>query len=188
MSAIVVIGCSLGGLEAVRVVIAALPLDFPAPLVLAQHRQPGSAPHLVGLIEPHTVLAVCEAEDKMRLSAGCLYIAPADYHLLVGQGRIHLSTDAPVLHARPSIDVLFESAARAYGPNATAVALTAASEDGAAGALAISRAGGTVVVQDPLHARGTRLPRAVLDRVEGATVLPLALIGPRLAGRGRAGC
>lgn len=181
---LVVMGASLGGLEALRTVLAALPAEFP-PVAVAQHRGVDSGIGLAGLIGRDSILQVVEAEDKVTLRRGWVYLAPADYHLLVEPGSLALSTEAPVSFARPSIDVLFESAAQAYGPRLVAVLLTASSRDGAAGIAAVHRAGGTVVVEDPTTARSPEAPRAALELTPTARVLPLAEIGPFLALPGR---
>src|SRR5690606_33341838 len=123
---------------------------------------------------------VCEVEDKLPLAPGQIFLAPPDYHLLVGDGQFALSTDAPLHHARPSIDVLFESAAATYGPAAIGVVLTGASEDGAAGLAAIDHQGGLALVQDPAEAECAVMPRAALGRAANARAMPLAAIGPAL--------
>ncbi len=113
---IVVVGTSLGGLKALQALLAGLPKDFPLPVVIVQHRGKDSGDPLVALLQSATPLLVREAEDKQPMAPGVVYLAPADYHLLVEAGGFMLSTDAPVVFARPSVDVLFESAADAYGP------------------------------------------------------------------------
>jgi two-component system chemotaxis response regulator CheB len=118
-------------------------------------------------------LPVIEPEDKLPLQPGHVYLAPSDYHLLVEHGWLALSVDPPVQYARPSIDVLFESLADAYGPRAVGVMLTSASADGAEGAAAIKRAGGRVLVQEPGSAESPVGPRAVIARTPVDAVLPL---------------
>ncbi|HMB55494.1 MAG TPA: chemotaxis protein CheB [Thermoanaerobaculia bacterium] len=177
---LVVIGASLGGLDALGVVLAALGPGFP-PVAVAQHRSPQGESRLAHLLGRGLAVEVGEVEDKEPLSPGRVYLAPADYHLLVEEGRVALSTEAPVAFSRPSIDVLFESAARAYGPRVVGVLLTASSEDGAEGIAAVHRAGGSTVVQDPKTARSPVAPKAALRLTPGARVLPLEEIGPFLA-------
>jgi two-component system chemotaxis response regulator CheB len=110
-------------------------------------------------------LPVREAYDKARVAEGGIWFAPADYHLLVeADGTLALSVDEPVNYSRPSIDVLFESAAVAYGPGLLAVVLTGASADGAAGAECVRRAGGTVIVQAPESAEIPLMPQAAITR------------------------
>ena len=113
---VVVIGSSLGGLDAVSAVLAALPEGFPVPIVIAQHRAtvPPSDGELQAIWQRHTSLVVCDAEDKAPIVPGHVYVAPPDYHLMIeARDLLALSTEGPVLWARPSIDVLFETAAEA---------------------------------------------------------------------------
>lgn len=183
---LVVLGASLGGLDALGRILGALPADFPTALAVAQHRRPDAHSQLAHLLNRQTQLTVREADDKDVLEAGSVYLAPADYHLLVEPGRLALTTDEPVSFARPSIDVLFESAAEAYGRRLVAVLLTAASEDGAEGMVRVVSLGGVAVVQDPATARSPIAPLAALARTRVHHVLPLKEIGPlltRLAAR-----
>jgi two-component system chemotaxis response regulator CheB len=177
---LIVLGTSLGGLRALSVLLAALPADFGLPLAVVQHRSNGNG-GLAEYLHGVSALGVCEVEDRQPIKPGQVYLAPADYHLLVGDGQFALSTDAPVNHARPAIDVLFESAASAYGAEVAGVVLTGASEDGAAGLAAIRRGGGAAIVQDPAEAECAVMPRAALAAVPDARALPLAAIGPALA-------
>lgn len=173
---VVAIGTSLGGLHALQVVLAGLPATMP-PIVIVQHRSASEEDRLTSLLQLRTGLVVVEPDDKTELVAGRVYVAPSDYHMLVDGGSIALTTDGTVKHARPSIDVLFESVADAYGETAVAVVLTAASEDGVDGAIAIRRAGGLVVVQDPRTAASRVLPAAVIARSAADHVMPLEAIG-----------
>ncbi len=175
---IVVIGTSLGGLRALSALLGALPADLALPLAIVQHRAPGSS-GLAEFLQRSSALPVVEVEDKQPIAAGRAYLAPPDYHTLVSGARFALSTDAPVRHARPSIDVLFESAAADYGPAAVGVILTGASDDGAAGLASIRQRGGLGLVQDPSDAACAVMPRAAL--AGGADrVLPLAELAPAL--------
>lgn len=170
---LVVVGTSLGGLYALRTLFAALPRDFPIAMAVVQHRHRDSDETLRNALQRTTALAVCEAEDKQPLTPGQVCLAPADYHLMVENGTFALSTDEPVLYARPSIDVLFESAANAYGPRVIGVILTGASADGAAGLAAIKARGGMTVVQEPTTAECRVMPEAALANVAADYVLPL---------------
>jgi two-component system chemotaxis response regulator CheB len=172
-SAIVVVGCSLGGYNALKVLLPALPRDYPLPLVIVQHRGVDFTDLLAPALQELTLLPVREAEDKEAIQASCVYVAPADYHLLVEAGRFALSTDAKVNMARPAIDVLFESAADAYQDLVVAVVLTGASRDGAAGAARVKAKGGLVVVQDPATAESSVMPRATIQSCAVDRVLPL---------------
>lgn len=178
---VIVIGTSLGGLNALLAVLGALPADLRAPVLVVQHRGPGADASLVTLLRDHTQLSVVEADDKTTIAAGTVYIAPADYHLLVeGRGTLALSTEAPVRSARPSIDVLFETAAEAYGPSLLAVLLTGASADGAAGLARVKTLGGRAIVQDPATAECATMPLAALAATAVDYVLPLDAIGAHL--------
>lgn len=178
---IVAIGASLGGLQAVQAMLRGLPADLGSSLVLAQHRRPDPDSMLVQLLAKHCVLPVLEPEDKTPIQPNHVYVAPGDYHLLVEAGHLALSIDPPVCYARPSIDVLFESVADAYGPAAIGVVLTNSNEDGAAGAVAIKRAGGVILVQDPATAESPIGPRAVLAATEVDAVLRVEAIAEELA-------
>jgi two-component system chemotaxis response regulator CheB len=177
----VAIGASAGGLGALSAVLTPLPGDFPAPVMAVIHLPPDRDSMVPALLAEACALKVVEAEDKIAAEAGCVYFAPPDYHLLVElDGRLSLSSDEPVLFSRPSIDVLFESAADAYGPNLTAVVLTGANEDGAAGARAVARAGGRVIVQEPAGAYASAMPLAALEAAPDACVLSLDAIAAEL--------
>jgi two-component system chemotaxis response regulator CheB len=179
---LVALGASWGGLDAVRTIVKALPAGFPAPVVVAQHRAAEShRTAYTDLIAAVTRLDVCEPGDKDRLVAGTVYLAPADYHLLIeGEEELGLSVDSPVSYARPSIDVLFESAADAFRERCVAVVLTGANADGAHGLARVARYGGTAIVQDPETAERSEMPLAALAAVPSARVLPLAEIAPAL--------
>jgi two-component system chemotaxis response regulator CheB len=177
---IVAIGSSWGGLRALGALLGGLPPSFGAPVVVAQHRQPGGRELLAGLLATRTSLEVQEAEDKMALRAGCVRLAPSGYHLLVDDGHLALSCEAEVCHSRPSIDVLFDSAARAHGPGTVAVVLTGNNDDGARGLASVRRHGGYAIVQDPEDAEASAMPRAALERAGADAVLPLAEIAPKL--------
>jgi two-component system chemotaxis response regulator CheB len=178
---LVAIGASWGGLEAVRKIVGSLPPGFPAPIVVAQHRAPVShRTAFTDLIGAATRLRVCEPGDKDTLTPGTVYLAPPDYHLLVDGGELGLSLDSPVSYARPSIDVLLESAADAFRERCVGVVLTGANADGAHGLARVAQLGGTAIVQDPETAERDEMPRAALAAVPSAVVLPLAAIAPRL--------
>jgi two-component system chemotaxis response regulator CheB len=133
-------------------------------------------------------LAVVDALDKQWIQPGTVYLAPADYHLLVERGELSLSVDARVEHSRPSIDVLFESAADAYGPATVGVVLTGANADGARGAARIKERGGFVVVQEPESAEAPAMPRAAIAAARVDRILPLERIGPFLVELCRFSC
>lgn len=177
----VVIGASAGGLGALSAVLKPLPHDFAAPIMAVIHLPPDRDSMLVSLLAETCAVRVVEAEDKIEAVPGTVYFAPPDYHLLVElNGHLSLSNDDPVLFSRPSIDVLFESAADAYGADLTALILTGANEDGAAGARAVAAAGGRVIVQDPAGAYAQAMPQAARTAVPEALVLPLDAIADAL--------
>jgi two-component system chemotaxis response regulator CheB len=164
----VVIGASAGGLEAIARLLGQLPATFPLPVAIVQHRAPAPPEgDLAGIWGRATALPIADVEDKAPIQPGRVYVAPADYHLLVESRAVFaLSTDPPVLYARPSIDVLFESAAETYGARVIGVILTGASADGSHGLKTIRDRGGCALVQEPTTAECAVMPRAAL----GATV------------------
>jgi two-component system chemotaxis response regulator CheB len=178
---LVAVGTSLGGLNALLAVLRVLPRELGIPVVVVQHRGPASNGSLADILQDHTALHVVEAEDKARLEPGTVYIAPPDYHLLIeDRHSVALSTEGPVRSARPSIDVLFESVAAAYGPAAIAVLLTGASADGAAGLAEIKARGGRAIVEDPATAECPTMPAAGIAAAAVDYILRLERIGPHL--------
>jgi two-component system, chemotaxis family, protein-glutamate methylesterase/glutaminase len=160
---VVVIGASWGGLRALEQIFTGLPEDFPTPIVVAQHRDDDSDDELLPrLLNRYTGLCVVDADDKAVLEPGTILLAPPGYHVLVTDGCVELNVDEPVQFSRPSIDVLFETAADAYGPATIGVLLTGSNADGAAGLLEIQRRGGRTIVQDPDTAERPEMPRAAL--------------------------
>jgi len=174
----VVIGASAGGLEALRIVLAGLGENFPAPVIIVQHLSPESDNFLTTLLANQCRLRVKEAEEKELLQPGCAYVAPPNYHLLVELDHtLTLSVDARVNFSRPAIDVLFETAAEAYGDKLVGVILTGANEDGSLGLQRIKSLGGTTVVQDPRTAVEQRMPLAAIAKSRVDYVVPLTEIG-----------
>ena len=177
----VVVGASAGGLFALRTVMAGLPADFPLPIAVVQHRARESQ-LLCELLQECTGVRVQEVTDKEEIGPG-VFVAPPDYHLLLDpDGYFSLTTDEPVRFSRPSIDVLFESAADVYGMDAVGVVLTGANADGTRGLRAIADAGGHAVVQDPATAEIRVMPQSALRAVPDACVLPVDQIAAHLAG------
>lgn len=163
---LIAVGASLGGLLQLQRLLARLPKEFPAAVALCQHRNEDPDSRLVELLQKHSAMPVSEPDHLAQITPCHVYLAPAGYHLLVDGNCFSLSVDAPVCFARPSVDVLFESVADAYGPGAVAVVLTGSSSDGAAGASAIRRAGGKLVVQDPATAQSAVASLAALDQTK----------------------
>lgn len=175
-------GCSWGGMRALEVVLEALPANLPAAVVIAQHRSPESPRNgLAGILSSASKLPVAEVEDKDPIEAGHVYIAPTDYHLLVEPGYFSLSTEGVVQFARPSVDVLLESAADSYGERLIAVILTGANEDGSAGCIRVKGSGGVVLAQHPDSSAKPTMPRAAIATGAVDRVLALADIGPHIA-------
>jgi two-component system, chemotaxis family, protein-glutamate methylesterase/glutaminase len=177
---IIAIGASWGGVRAIGVVLRGLPPELPVPIVIAQHRGEESTAGLAEALSRDSAIGVVEATDKDLPQPGHAYLAPPGYHLLVERGSLALSTDDHVRFSRPSIDVLFESVADAYGEDAVGVILTGASDDGAAGLSRIRRRGGVTVVQEPATAARRTMPDAALALGQPHRVLALEEIAPFL--------
>ena len=176
MYEVIVIGTSWGGYEAVSRLLDGLHEDVHQPIVVVQHRSVESeAGALADLLGQHTKRTVCDPDDKTMLEPDHVYIGPPDYHVLVEEGHVALSTDDFVQYARPSVDVLFDSAADAYGPRAIGIVLTGANQDGAAGLAHIKANGGVAIVQDPNTSLKRTMPEAAIAAMHGAAdaVLPL---------------
>ena len=184
---ILVVGTSWGGLNALRELVGALPADFQLPAVLVQHRHRQSDHLLSTFLQERTRLEVVEVEDKMPIQSGMLFVAPADYHLLIDRGFFTLSTDPPVRYSRPSIDVTFYSAADAYGAATVGVVLTGANSDGSRGLRRIFDRGGLALVQDPLTAESPTMPSAAVRCVPDARVQTIPQIAATLAELSTAG-
>ena len=179
---LVVIGASWGGLRAFERLLGGLPEGFDVPIAIAQHRRPGSgAAGLARLLSAHSPLPVVDVEDKQPVERGRVYLAPPDYHLYVDDEGFSLSVDEAVRYSRPSIDVLFESAADICRERLIAIVLTGANEDGARGMAAAKRLGAYTIVQNPVEAERSEMPRAALQAVDPDAVLSLDAIGPALA-------
>lgn len=178
---IIVIGTSLGGLSALKIVLINIPEELKVPIAIVQHRHPDSSKGLSDFLQQYTSLAVKEVEDKEEIVPGSIYLAPSDYHLLIEPNYFALSTDEPVCYARPSIDVLFESAADVYGEKAIGVILTGANEDGSQGLKTLKARGGITIVQEPNTAVCAVMPQAAINAVKTVDwVLPLEKIPPML--------
>ena len=182
----IVIGTSAGGVEALSLLLPALPAGFPAPVFIVLHL-PRERPSLLPeIFAPRCALPVREAEDKLPVENGTVYFAPPDYHLLLDDGpSLALSTDEPVHHSRPSIDVLFESASEIYAERLLGIILTGASEDGASGLAAVHRTGGVTIVQQPETAYAPLMTEAALGRGAVDFVFSLEQIAAVLRTLGR---
>lgn len=178
---LVVVGASAGGLDALGIVLSELPSSFPHPILIVQHIGASSDGFMIKHLNRLCKLNVKEAADKEDIMIGHVYIAPPNYHILVEDNfQISLSVDEKVNHSRPSIDVLFESAAYVFGSKVIAIILTGASADGANGSKLIEEMGGKVIIQDPLTAVAKTMPESALKKTMHASVLKLEDIVPYL--------
>ncbi|KRE09703.1 chemotaxis protein CheB [Bosea sp. Root381] len=170
----VVIGASAGALEALSVILPALPVGFSLPVIVVVHVPPNKRSMLTELFQAKCQVPVREVEDKEPISAGTVFFAPPDYHLLIEVDKsLALSSDEAVLFSRPSIDVLFESAADTYGSALIGIILTGANQDGARGLKAIVEAGGLALVQSPAGAFASTMPEAAIAACPSAQVMSL---------------
>lgn len=168
----VVIGASAGGLKVLLSLLPQLPADYPLPIMIVIHIPPDRPSLIPSLFAERAAMRVVEAEDKSDIDPGTVYFAPPDYHLLVERELcLSLSSDAPVLFSRPSIDVLFETAAEAYGPSLLGVVLSGASQDGAAGLRAVIDEGGRGLIQLPATAEASFMPEAAALSCPEASLL-----------------
>lgn len=177
---IVVVGASTGGLKALQILLSGLPAEFSLPMVIVQHRGKDLETGLCEFLARSSRLPIGEPEDKETVVPGRAYLAPRDYHLLIENRSFALSTDAPVSFARPSIDVLFESAADEYQNRAIGVILTGANHDGARGLAAIKAQGGLTLVEDPNTAACREMPDAAINLTKVDGILPLQELAARL--------
>jgi two-component system chemotaxis response regulator CheB len=178
----VVIGASIGAIEALSSILPVLPADYPLPILIVVHLPPDTRSLLSDLFVAKCRLKAKEAEDKESVTPGIIYFAAPNYHLLVEAERtLSLSSDEPELFSRPAINVLFESAADAYGEGLVGIVLTGASEDGAQGLRTICEAGGVAVVQNPREAIAPEMPSAALKACPTAQAMSIDEIGKFLA-------
>ncbi|MGA6103818.1 chemotaxis protein CheB [Pseudomonas solani] len=178
----VVVGASAGGVEALLTVFSGLPADYALPLVCVLHLPESRDSLLADLFSRRLALRVKEAEDKESLRPGTLYFAAPGYHLSIERDHsLSFSREEPLHYSRPSIDVLFESAADCFQERLVGVLLTGANQDGAAGLAAIKQGGGMTVVQDPLEAQVPTMPEAALASHVPDHILPLRGIRALLA-------
>ena len=183
----VAIGASAGGVQALLHILPSLPASYPLPILIVVHVPPDRNNALVPLFQAKCQVEVKEAEDKEPALAGLVYFAPSDYHLLVeDDGSLSLSSDELVNHSRPSIDVLLQSAADAFGPGLAGIVLTGANCDGALGLRAVVDAGGAAVIEDPEDAYAAAMPAAALRASPSALVMRLDAIASYMLSLGTA--
>lgn len=177
----VAIGVSSGGVQALKLLLGQLPRDYPLPILVVQHISPEAGNGMARLLDGICGIRVKEADEQDPIQPATVYLAPPNYHLLVERGKfLSLSADAPVSYARPSVDVLFESAAAVFGAGLIAVVLTGANYDGAQGVKSVKRQGGLIIVQDPADADTPQMPLAALAAVKADHVVPLTGLAPLL--------
>jgi len=177
----IVIGASAGGLNALQEILAPLPADFRLPILIVQHRFPTADDLLTFALNESCRLMVKEADEKDYIEPGYVYVAPPNYHLLVERNRtLSLSADAKVCYSRPSIDVLFESAADVFLSQLIGIILTGANHDGTAGLKKIKQNGGLTLVQDPATAEAEIMPRSAIQANAVDQILSLADIAALL--------
>ncbi len=175
----IVVGVSAGGFEALNTILPALPADLTLALLIVQHRPADADSYMTESLNKKCAITVKEADEKELIMPGVAYMAPANYHMLVELERtISLSTSPPVGYSRPSINVLFETAADAYGAELVGMVLTGANSDGAHGLKVIVEHGGLAVVEDPESAAEKNMPLAALKCVKRGHVLRLEQIAP----------
>lgn len=178
----VVIGVSAGGLHALSKILPQLPSDYPLAVIIVQHRAKTQDNFLVEHFDQVSAIKVCEARPSQPILPQCVYFAPGGYHLLIEQEQtFSLSIDPPVNYAIPSIDVLFESAARCYRDCLIGIILTGANSDGSDGLVAVKKQGGLTLVQDPNTAENSVMPEAALNKVDVDYMMTLDDIGDFLA-------
>lgn len=171
---IIVIGVSAGGFKALKEFLPQFLNNFPIPIVIVQHRMEGSDNYLVESLSRFTKLKIVEPEDKTEIEPGNVYIAPAGYHLIIeSDNSFSLSVDEPVSFARPSIDVLFESAANVYREKVIGIVMTGANSDGSKGIEMIKKNGGLTIAQDPNTAEVEMMPLSAIQTKAVDFILPL---------------
>ncbi|HVF90679.1 MAG TPA: chemotaxis protein CheB [Blastocatellia bacterium] len=177
---IIVIGASAGGIDALVKLVADLPADLPASIFVVVHVSPNSPSLLPAILSRRGVLPASHPADGEEIKPGMIYVAPPDQHLLVKSNIIKLTRGAKENRNRPSVDSLFRSASRVYGPRVIGVILSGTLDDGTAGLLGIKARGGTAVVQDPEDALYNGMPRSAIENVDVDYVLPVSEIASTL--------
>ena len=176
----IVIGVSSGGLKALRLIFSALPSGFATPIIVVQHIGPRSENSWIKLLNDSCIIPIKEADEKEKVATG-IYVAPSNYHLLIEKDRtFSLTVDERVNFARPSIDVLFESAAETYKEKLIGIILTGANNDGTKGVKRIKECGGLVIVQNPATAESSYMPASAIAAVQPDHIMELDQIGQLL--------
>lgn len=180
-SQIVVIGASAGGIPAIQAILSGLPTDFMPPIIIVLHRLKNTDTSLKSVFESYTNIKIKEADDKEYIRPNTIYLAPANYHLLIEDDkRLSLTYSEMVNFSRPAIDITFDCAADVYKYDAVGILLTGANKDGAEGLRAIENVGGKVIVQDPSEAAFKVMPTAGIDACKNPAILFINEIAPHL--------
>ncbi len=175
---VIVIGASFGGLNALKTILPILPKDFSIPIVIVQHLGQESNKYMLKHLDSICDVGVKEAEEKEKMKPGIIYFAPSNYHLLIEDDMtLSLSVEEKVNYSRPSIDVLFESAAYAFHQGVVGLVLTGANTDGSLGLKKIKEFNGLTIVQSPDTAEATAMPQGAIDTCSVDHIIPLANIG-----------
>ncbi|MFV8369697.1 chemotaxis protein CheB [Flavobacterium sp. LB2R40] len=170
----IVIGVSAGGMSALKIISSALPIDFTIPIIIVQHLSAHSDSHWIKLLNEKSHLNIKEADEKEKIEKSYIYIAPPNYHLLIEKNKtFSLTIDERVNFARPSIDVLFETAAEAYKNKLIGIVLTGSNSDGTQGIKKIKESGGLAIIQDPKTADSDYMPRSAIAAIEPDYILSL---------------
>jgi len=178
---VIIIGASTGGLKAIQPILSALPAEFALSVIVVMHRHKDTDSYLERSLDDSSKMHVKQADEKEEIKAGVVYVAPPNYHLLIeDDGTFSMSVEGAVNYARPSIDVVFESAAEVYGEGLVGVILTGANKDGSLGLKKIKEAGGLAIVQTPETSEAADMPRAAMAVAKPDYVLPIEKIGPLL--------
>jgi two-component system chemotaxis response regulator CheB len=177
----IVVGVSSGGLKALRFIFSLLPSDFVVPIIVVQHIGPRSENTWIKLLNDCSNISIKEADEKEKVGTGHIYVAPSNYHLMIEKDKtFSLTIDERVNFARPSIDVLFESAAEVYREKLIGIILTGSNNDGAKGVKRIKECGGLVIIEDPETAESSYMPASAISLVQPDYILPLNQISELL--------
>ena len=177
---IIVVGASVGGIEALKTLVGGLPKEFPASIFVVLHTSPEAPAILADILDRAGQLPATNASDRERIQPGRIYVAPPDHHLIIEPNRVRLTRGPKENRFRPAVDPLFRSAAQVYGPRVIGVVLTGYLDDGTAGLWAVKRLGGMAIVQDPLEALAPSMPASAMRQVKVDYCLAIAEIAPQL--------
>ncbi len=170
----IVIGVSSGGMNVMKIMFSLLPKEFSIPIIIVQHMSAHSDGEWIKILNDKSGLNMKEADEKEKIGKGNVYIAPPNYHLLIERDKtFSLTIDERVNFARPSIDVLFESAAEAYKNKLIGIVLTGSNNDGTKGIKRIQECGGLTIIQNPETAESAYMPRSAISVIQPDYILSL---------------